>query len=71
MNQLLNLFYEHARKTEKQENNKEDIEEKENNEGNENNPDILNIDPNEVLDILISFHEDKKKRAHEKSKYII
>lgn len=78
LNQLLDLFYAESRRAEEEakelEENKEEVnkeEEDKNSESNEeanNDPDLLKIDPDNVLPILIKFHEDKKQRAQEKCK---
>ena len=73
LNQLLELFYKHNL-NDKQEDKKDENEEDEGDsegeekEKNSNENDEIKIDPNEVLEILKEFYNEKKKKAQEKSK---
>ena len=63
---------EEIRKKEKEENKEEENEEDkagENKEDGKREPDLKYIDPDRVLEILIQFNEDKKKKVKEDSKF--
>ena len=72
LNQLLELFYKHnlndKQEDKKNENEEEDDSEGEEKEKNSNENDEIKIDPNEVLEILKEFYNEKKRKAQEKSK---
>ena len=79
LNQLLELFYKHNLNNQQDDPNAEnqniDDSQSEHNheikEGENTENDDIIIDPDEVLDILKEFYNEKKKRAKEKSKLYI